>query len=258
MRFQWQHFLLVGVIVLLAGCNRETLNPTAPTSDDARMLQETPTKPSDDTNDSDILTTPYRAYRMVAVGDSITYGTGGSRSVGGYPGILQRKLRVAGYSVSLENAGVPGATSSEMLSSIRRRISGADVMLLMIGTNDILHPQSCVSSVNCRVADNIRVMLNTAIQMGVKPVLGTVTPKNPSDVYAYLNPRIRFLNTQLVALAAEYQIAIADTYTAISDNGGSRLYYDKHHFTDAGYSVLADEWYRVLAGSVLYPLPDSL
>lgn len=257
MRIQWQSILLFSFTVLMVvGCSHDALNPTAPTSINTRVVQETP--PSDDTTDSEILTTPYQPYVIAAVGDSITYGEGGSRRLGGYPGILETKMRSMGYPIDTYNEGEPGAGSADIVPYFRSYITGADIVLLMIGSNDILNPNACISSVDCRVADNIRTMLDTAIRMGVKPVLGTVTPKNPLDVYGFLNPRVEFLNSQLFALAASYNIAIADTYNAVLNNGGAGLYYDKHHFTDAGYSVIADEWYRVLVSSVIYTLPGSL
>ena len=251
-------FLVMSLTILLSGCGTDSINPTSATDIELRTAQDSPGQIADDTTGSDIQTTPYRPYVIAAVGDSITYGEGGSRRTGGYPGLLETRMRAMGYPIDTYNEGEPGATSDDIKPGFRRTIIGADVVLLMIGTNDIINPNACVSSVDCRVVDNIRTMLDTAIQMGIKPVLGTVTPKNPNDIYTFLNPKIEFLNTQLFALAASYNIAIADTYNAILNNGGALLYYDKHHFTDAGYQVLADEWYRVLVSSVLYAVPGTL
>lgn len=255
MRFQW-HWLLLFSIVFLPGCSGDSMHPTTSsgiTARDGQPFQQL----TDDTTGSDIMTTPYTPHVIAAVGDSITYGEGGSRHLGGYPGILETKMQSMGYPIDTYNTGIPGATSADLIPSFRRNITGADIVLLMAGTNDILNPLACVDAVDCRIADNIRTMLNIAIQMGVKPVIGTITPKNPHDTYSFLNPRIQHVNGVLATVAEEYQIAIVDTYTAILNNGGAALYYDKHHFTDAGYTVLAEAWYQVLTHSVLYPIPGS-
>jgi lysophospholipase L1-like esterase len=231
------------------------MNPTAPTDVDLRASQEPPSNPSDDTEDSEILRTPYRSYVIAAIGDSITYGKGASRSGNSYPGVLKSKLRAAGYSVNVYNKGIPGATTKSLTSDFGRMIRGMDIALIMAGTNDIIGSNGCISPANCPAADNIRSMVNTAIQMGVVPVLAMVTPKNPADVYAFLNPKVELLNTQLSNLAQSYDISIVDTYNAILNNGGAQLYCDKHHFNDAGYRVIADAWYQVLVSSVLYTRP---
>ena len=79
--------------------------------------------------------------RIVAVGNSITYGYG-SR-VGGYPAILQTMLINAGYNVIVDNQGVPGEKTPETYQRFQSAISGADIVLLMIGVNDIVNPSSC-------------------------------------------------------------------------------------------------------------------
>lgn len=252
MRIQWCVILLLGLIMLSNGCSSDSINPTAPTDVGIRASQGTPSKPSDDTEGSEILTIPYRSYVIAAIGDSITYGQGASRSVNSYPSVLKGQLQAAGYSVTVYNLGIPGATTRDLASDFRRLSRGIDIALIMAGTNDILSSNGCLSPENCSAAENIRFMVNTAIQMGVVPVLATVTPKNPADVYAFLNPKIELLNTQLFNIAQNYNIAIVDTYTAILNNGSVQLYYDKHHFNDAGYRVLADAWYQVLVSSVLY------
>lgn len=257
MRFQWQWIILISVFCFLAGCSGDSINPTSSSSIKPRDGQSFKSL-TDDTSGSEIMTLPYTPHVIAAVGDSITYGQGGTPALGGYPGILETKLQTMGYPIDTYNTGIPGATSEDIVFTFRQSITGADIVLLMIGTNDILNPNACVSMTSCEIADNIRAMLNMATQMGVKPVLGTVTPKNPYGVFAFLNPRIELLNSVLTQVAADYNIAIADTYTAILTHGGAQLYSDRHHFTDAGYTVLADEWLRVLVHSVIYPMSGSL
>ena len=256
MRIQWYVIVFFGLTVFINGCSRDSFNPTAPTTNGAmRTSAETPSTPSDDTNGAEIQTIPYRSYVIAAIGDSITYGQGASSRHYSYPNILEDNLRATGYTVAVYNQGIPGAATDDIENDFQRMITGINVALIMIGSNDVLQASYCFSPENCHAADNIRSMINTAIRMDVVPVLATVTPKDPAGVYAFLNPRVKYLNTQLFNLAQTYNIAIVDTYAAVLNNGGEQLYYDKHHFNDSGYRVIADAWYQVLVNSVLYPLP---
>lgn len=243
--------LCFGTVLILAGCNNST-NPTAPAAPDARTMQNTPTKPSDDTADSDIVLQPYKSYTIAAVGNSITYGTGSSWGTGGYPGMLEAKLRAAGYNAVVRNHGIPGSTSYEIDSYFDDMVQGADIVLIMIGTNDIV-PGYCLGS-TCPTVDHIRSMVNKALRSNILPVLGTITPKKFSGGLAWANPSIVNINAGIIALANEYNLKVADNYTAIVQNGGDVLFFDQHHFTDQGYDVLANEWFRVLTGLIFKPV----
>lgn len=246
----------ISMCLMLVACQDATA-PTAPEILETRALQTTPTKPSDDTADSEIVTTPYPSYVLAAIGDSITYGEGSVIHRRGYPGILEAQLRAAGYDVDVYNQGIPGADSGEAADTFEYEVRGANVALIMIGANDIGNPGGCTPPFNCRTLDNIRDMIETSHRLGIVPVLGTVTPTHSGSVLAMLNPEIQALNAGIFGLAAEYQLAVVDTYNAILQNGGDALFADAHHFTDQGYVVIANAWYRVLTESVLYPVPGA-
>lgn len=79
--------------------------------------------------------------RMVAIGDSITFGTGDPQSLG-YIGRFTKKYNEAnGHSVKLSNFGIPRYTTDDILQQlkkeqIRRSINTAHYIVLYIGTND--------------------------------------------------------------------------------------------------------------------------
>jgi lysophospholipase L1-like esterase len=219
-------------------------------------MQTASANPSDDIENSEIETDPYPSYVMAAIGDSITYGIG-AYFTGGYPGILETKLQSAGYTVTIYNQGIPGAHSELADQYFEYSVRGANVALIMIGTNDISNAAGCSNPADCHTIENIRSMIEKSRGLGIVPVLGTITPKRSTGDLAGYNPQIEALNRQIFTLAAQYGIAVADTYQAVLNYGGDALFSDNHHFTDYGYEVIANEWYWTLVDSVLYTIPVS-
>lgn len=241
-------------LVMLAGCNGGS-NMTGPEAMDDRLMASSPTHPSDDTSDAEIQTNPFRSYGIVAIGDSITYGTGSSTPGAGYPKMLETTMRNAGYTATVWNEGIPGASTSNFESLFYWYVGDADIVLIMLGANDIMSPTSCQdpgSRYTCNTLGDLRSMANKALAAGMVPVLATVTPKRAGDVLESWNPRIQELNAQIILIANELDVPVADPYTAILSHGGNALFSDKHHFTDQGYQVIADEFYRVLTEDVVY------
>jgi lysophospholipase L1-like esterase len=238
------------LFILLGGCNGVT-NPTAPTGTEQKVLQGNSTLSSDDTRDSDIVVRPYKTYVITAVGDSITYGTGGT-SQGGYPAMLEAKLLRAGYSAIVYNEGIPGATSGGVDSYFEWMVNGADIALIMVGANDVIGDWPIDATIG-----HIRSMIDKSRRLGIIPILGTVTPKSESGRLTWANPTIIAVNARIMTLAAEYQIKVADTYQAILTHGGDSLFADSHHFTDQGHDVIANEFYNRIVELVFTPLPPE-
>ncbi|GAK58091.1 putative acylhydrolase [Candidatus Vecturithrix granuli] len=180
---------------------------------------------------------------IVAVGDSITYGYGSA--VGGYPAMLESMLVNDGYDVIVYNKGVPGekspSTNSRFLSAIR----GAHIVLLMIGTNDIVNPRTCPGD-DCHTRSNIAAMLDMALGAGVTPVLSTIPPAHSGGEYAWANEDIEEINAQISHEASRRGVIVLDTYDMILSHGGNSLFVDKLHFNDKGYKLLAQSWYKAL------------
>jgi acyl-CoA thioesterase-1 len=78
-----------------------------------------------------------RAVRIVAFGDSATYGWLVPRK-DAYPAQLQNVLRKKGYDAVVENAGVPGDTTAGALRRFDEAIGpGTDIAIVEFGTNDL-------------------------------------------------------------------------------------------------------------------------
>jgi lysophospholipase L1-like esterase len=199
-------------------------------------------------------TTPVRQQTdgstvIVAIGDSITWGAmafGARAPSGGYPAILEAKLRADRYQVVVVNKGIAGEKSFETDERFLQAIAGAKIALIQIGTNDIIRPEGCPEPNHCRTIEHIQSLVEQALNVQVIPLVSTVTPAQLGCNRSWANVPIQALNQEIDALARTHRITIVDNYQAILDHGGGALFADCLHFTDAGYEVIAQHWYDAL------------
>jgi len=178
--------------------------------------------------------------RIVAVGDSITYGIGSSNGQG-YPPRLEARLWKAGKNATVINVGIPGEKSPDTDKRFKSAIQGADIVLLMIGTNDVYHSDICNGS-PCLTDTHIASMLDKALQAGVTPFVSTIIP-----FYGYRNDSdIRAINQKIQAEASKRGIRVVNNYQAMS----GFPYSDDLHPDDNGYEIMAEQWYRAVIGSL--------
>ena len=164
-----------------------------------------------------------RGETVVALGDSLTYGTGASAEAG-YPAALSART---GWKVV--NAGVPGETAAQgcarmpdLLAQHRPRL-----VLVLLGGNDFLRrlPESGVRAALARC-------VGAARSAGVQAVLLTV-------------PKIGWTG---LASADLYEEVGSQLGAPVVDSGLARLLGDRGMRSDRIH--LNDEGYRVLAGNV--------
>ena len=182
------------------------------------------------------------AKMIVAVGDSITYGIGSSGG-GNYPAQLRTKLRNAGYNVIVSNQGMPGARTVDVSLRFPSLIAGANIVLIMVGTNDVTNTTLCPAPSFCNAVGHIKAMVNTARNAGVTPLVSTIIQINAYSTYGWLNPYVREFNAQIFAGVGA---PIVDNYNAIRTHGGDALFPDALHLNNQGYEVMAGEWYQAI------------
>ena len=84
------------------------------------------------------------AFRIVALGDSLTRGAGDAAGGGGYPERVAAALRKEGRTVAVDNLAVDGAETGDFLrkmeeAGVAQRVVAADLILVSIGGNDLSH-----------------------------------------------------------------------------------------------------------------------
>ena len=137
-----------------------------------------------------LISSPMGATEYVAFGDSITAGEVESNGViinfdeedrGGYPGRLEELLIGAGNSGdTVRNEGIGSLDSQEALSEIDNALlAGGDVMLLMLGTNDV-KPVSRMERSFEEVLFNLDMLRQDAAAAGMDTISATIIPRPPS------------------------------------------------------------------------------
>lgn len=170
--------------------------------------------------------------KVLAFGDSLTFGTGGN-SDESYPAVLQRLI-----GREVVNAGVPGEITAEGLQRLPALLEEVHPRLLILchGGNDFLRNYG-----EKQAADNIRAMIRLAKDRGVGVVLIAV-PR-----FGILLSAAEFYGK----VADEFEIPIeAETLSRIiRDN---TLKSDPIHPNGKGYKILAEAVARSLreAGAI--------
>ncbi len=181
---------------------------------------------------------------IAAIGDSITYGKGSTQ--GGYVPMLEQKLRAAGYDVIVRKEAVPGERAAFTDARFYTAITGADIALIMIGTNDIVNKYACPAPGFCNASYHVGAMVNKAIQSGVRPFVSMIPPIRTSCEGFWSNYGVRQLNAQYVAVSRSRYVPLVDNYYPILRSGGDALFVDCLHFNDWGYNVIADQFFHAL------------
>ncbi len=202
---------------------------------------------------------------IIGFGDSLTEGcdvlSGGDCGwVGGtgYTGELESLLTSNGYNYNVYNFGKGGETTADALTDGRFDSvlnetcnQGAKYILLLEGTNDLLHGASGLD-----VKFNLGEMIRKSRDKGVEPLLATITP-DPNPEHSYKN--IPLMNDYIRALAAEKDVVLVDLNSAMAPywdtyTNPRACYNDLLHPNPTGFDAMAAVWYATLAELLPRPL----
>lgn len=192
--------------------------------------------------------------RMMPLGDSITHG---SAIAGGYRIALWQRLNENNYGVDFvgsekngpptldpDHEGHPG----KAISFIQQEIAGwlethnPQVILLMIGTNDILRPDVHDFP---SAAERLSALIDSITQLSpaTDVFVASVTPLNDPDA----NRRAVAFNTEIPPMVESYsqqgkQVYFVDMYRVISLADLA----DGIHPNEAGYRKMSEVWYNAV------------
>ncbi len=143
----------------------------------------------------------------------------------------------------VRNFGVPGATSTDLLASlptIKNKADSADVIMIMIGTNDLL------SGLGEIVVENLKSILvhlrhdYPTAEILINSLFPMSLPHLPADA-------VENLNSHIEALAAKTGCCYLDTHRRFLNSGKQLFQDDGVHLTATAYSLWARAFTEHLA-----------
>ena len=199
------------------------------------------------------------SFRIVALGDSLTRGTGDAAGGGGYPERVAAALRKTGLVVSVDNLAVDGAETGDFLrkveeAAVRDRVAGANLILVSIGGNDLSHSlRSLVPGEAGAESDPTAPALRAASLnlQRILPLLRASNPSAPIRVLGLYDPfpegfdrkmeRATLLKWNVALEEASFgveNVLVVPTFD-VFDGRPDRLSSDRFHPGAEGYAEIA-------------------
>jgi lysophospholipase L1-like esterase len=180
--------------------------------------------------------------KYVAFGDSITQGL--NSFYGGYPALLEEKLKTYFGEAEVVNEGIGRMDSSEGLGRVNEILEREKpgYLLILFGANDIMGLPSVDETIL-----NLRAIIQRAKNNQTIPIVGTLTPFNPWGSHGWSRwvADVYRLNIKIRELAQEENVKLADHFSAFN-NDFSLLIDDGLHLNEKGYEIMAETWFEVI------------
>ena len=203
---------------------------------------------------------------ILPLGDSITRGITGDPTGQGYRGPLYRLFDSAGQDTDFvggradgnfpdpQHQGVSGRTATELNSLVSGITSthNPDVVLLMIGTNDVLREANAASTVPGEIVSIVNrihaVSADTYVLVAEIPVLSGSTAFGPNVTAVRTATNVGIANAVQNLEAQGHAVSLVDTSSlTLSDLS------DGIHPNQAGYAKLASIWFDAIQDEVPHP-----
>jgi lysophospholipase L1-like esterase len=200
------------------------------------------------------------AFKIVALGDSLTQGTGDVR--GGYASRVAEALRRDKRVVIFTNLAVAGAETDDVLGVIRgaearRQIAVADLLLVSAGGNDLNHglrglmtggaetlPEVSIT----KARENLRQLVSQLRQLNPNAAIRLLGLYNPFEVAAGESERARALlldwNVAIEQATNPFPNVVAVPVADLFASRGDLLAGDRFHPGPRGHQLIAQ---RLLA-----------
>jgi lysophospholipase L1-like esterase len=194
--------------------------------------------------------------RMMPLGNSITDGDGSSNG-GGYRYFLHNRLKDAGIAFDFvgalaggsgfadnEHEGHGGFRADQLAAQTYLTNNPAAVVFLEIGTNDVSGNESAaqIKSDIESVVDQIH-----SFDAKIEIYVGTLVPRNDSSAKQAVADDLNALLPGLISAksAAGYKVYLVDHAARFKadPNWQTNLMSDDLHPNDAGYDLMAQEWF---------------
>lgn len=176
---------------------------------------------------------PITGIKIVAFGDSLTAGYGLTVSEA-YPAQLEAKLKAAGQSVTVINAGVSGETTRGNLERVPFILSQRpDIVIVGIGGNDALRALP-IEETRSNLSATLKA-LTSAADAPVVLLLKMQAPLNAGLAYK------REFDALYESLASEYQVRLVPFLTTELFLDSTNKQSDGIHYNKLGYEKVVTE-----------------
>lgn len=198
-----------------------------------------------------------KTMNIVALGDSLTKGTGDDTGKGFVGDITDQVKKRAKKPVSLVNLGINGQTSDQLRKQVQqpeilRQISNADIVLMTIGGNDLFrggeglvdYKTENIVAIEKKYLDNLKYILSqvrgananvNVFFVGIyNPFINLNTGKETSKV-------VRQWNYDSAEVCADFpKVVFVPTFDLFELKVNDYLYSDKFHPNSKGYRLIAE------------------
>lgn len=195
--------------------------------------------------------------QIVALGDSLTRGTGDSEGKGYIGYLLSNLEKKTDQKLALSNLGIKGLTSSQLAAQlkekeIQRQIQTADIILVTIGGNDLfrsgqglvdLRPES-LQPIETAYSQNLNSILSELRAGGANAkifLIGLYNPFIELENAEQTSKIVRAWNYQSSEISALFPNTVfVPTFDLFQLNVNDYLYTDRFHPNTEGYKLIAE------------------
>ena len=198
-----------------------------------------------------------KGLTIVALGDSLTRGTGDVTGKG-YVGDLWDEIKKKSHrQVQLTNLGIMGQTSDQLRNQVqqtevKRQIQKADIVLLTIGGNDIFRggqglmdfQTSKIAAIENTYLHNLKFIFTQIRQVNTRANVFFVGLYNPFinlNQGKEMSKVIRHWNYDSAEMSATFpKVVFVPTFDLFELKVNDYLYSDKFHPNSKGYRLIAE------------------
>ncbi|MDM5327336.1 SGNH/GDSL hydrolase family protein [Neobacillus sp. CF12] len=194
---------------------------------------------------------------IVALGDSLTRGTGDETGKG-YVGVLMEEIKEKSkQDVTLTNLGISGQRSDQLKqqvqqTEVKRQIQTADMVLVTMGGNDLFRggqglvefDPAGIEAIKKKFLENMNVIfqqIRTSNPDANVFFIGLYNPFIELEAGKEMSKVVRHWNYQSAELSATYpKIVFVPTFDLFELKVNDYLYTDKFHPNTKGYRLIAE------------------
>ena len=199
---------------------------------------------------------PEKEHRIMALGDSLTYGVG-DRDEEGYVGQLEKKLNNESSrdTYKIYNYGIPGQESKGVLKQlanvkISEKVNESDQLILFIGTNDLrtslggdfqTFNKTAIERKKAEYLDNINQILSIIRHLDKDVPLLVVGLYNPYPDDKRLDSIVDKWNRDLKKAISSYSsVTYLPTNDLFKEKSKENYFSDDLHLNGRGYQLIAN------------------